>query len=327
MTSRRRSMDEDSAPVQVTEPLHVKYRPTSLNEVIGQAPTINALKSNLKAKARPHAFLFTGPSGTGKTTLSRIIAAEMGCGTNVMEIDAAGNSGIDAMKEVLSSLRYQGFGDKPNRAVIIDECHALSKQAWQSLLKPIEEPPPHVFFFLCTTETGKVPETIVTRCQNYNLKAIRFSDLMDLLEQVCRKEGFDTDEYILELVARASDGSPRKALVMLAMVHDCRDEKEAEALLESPLEDKEIIDLCRALIDRGLSWSRLVEVLKAMPEMNAESARIVIVNYLAKCILGARSDRDAIRLLNIAEPFSRPFLSTDKLMPLLLAFADVIFKD
>lgn len=324
--SRRASIDEAQEAV-VEEPLHVKYRPRSLKDVLGQDAITAALKDNLKAKSRPHSFLFTGPSGTGKTTLSRIMAAELGCAGNVVEVDAASNSGIDAMKEVLAGVRYHGFGSSPNRAYIIDECHALSKQAWQSLLKPIEEPPPHVFFFLCTTETGKVPETIVTRCQNYSLKSVRFADLMDLLEAVCSKEGLDAPPAVLEVVARKCDGSPRMALVMLAMTQRCRSADEAEDLLDQPLDNKEIIELCRLAIDRELTWSKLQATLKAMPDLNAETARIVLVNYLQKCILGAKSERDAIRLLNLAGPFAQPFASSDKLMPLLLAFADAIFKD
>lgn len=321
MSSRRALVEE---PVN-NDPFHIKYRPATLGKVIGQDMVVDSLRDNLNSKsALPHSFLFTGPSGTGKTTLSRIVAREMGC-DDVLEIDAASNSGIDAMKEVLSTLRYHGFGDRPNRAIIVDECHALSKQTWQALLKPIEEPPGHVFFFLCTTEAGKVPETIVTRCLSYNLKPVRYADLMDLLEDVVVAEKLDMDDRVLEIVARSAEGSPRQALVMLAMVQGCTDPEEASQLLAQPLEDKEIIDLCRALIDRSLVWPKLLDVLKSMPDLNAESARIVISNYMAKCIVGTKDAKAAVRLLNIAAAFSKPFASSDKLMPLLLAFGDLLF--
>ena len=175
--------------IVVEEPLHIKYRPRSLQDVRGQDAVVDSLTTALKKSTRPHSFIFTGPSGCGKTTLARILAEKFGCSPqNVIEIDAATNNGIDSMREVTSTLRYNGFGDTPNKAIIIDECHALSKAAWQSLLKSVEEPPAHVFFFFCTTENGKVPETINTRCQSYFLKPLRFDDLMDLLEFVVDEE-------------------------------------------------------------------------------------------------------------------------------------------
>jgi DNA polymerase III gamma/tau subunit len=325
MTTRRK-IEEPKTVESHDEPFHIKYRPLSLDKVIGQDAVTKSLKALAKQATRPHAFLFTGPSGCGKTTLSRIMAAELNCQpANILEVDAAGNSGIDAMKEVMSTLRYQGFGTSPNKAIIIDECHSLSKAAWQAMLKPIEEPPPHIFFFLCTTESGKVPETIVTRCHSYMLKTVKFDDVMDLLESVCEAEGLSTPTNIVELAGRACSGSPRQALVMLSMLQDCRDLDEAGRLLETPLENKEVIDLCRLLIKGGLEWRRLVEILKAIPDINPESTRIVIVNYLAACAMGAKSEKEAIRILDIMSCFSKPFMTSDKLAPLLLAFGNLLF--
>lgn len=323
--SARRKVVEEAAPVEADEPLHVKYRPKSLNDVIGQDAVVKSLRDAMKKATRPHAFLFTGPSGTGKTTLSRILAAGLGCSpANILEVDAASNSGVDAMREVTSTLRYQGFGDSPNRAIIIDEAHALSKTAWQSMLKPIEEPPAHVFFFICTTEAGKVPETIVTRCHNYLLKPVRHESIMDLLERVADAEGMRTPDGVLKTAARACSGSPRQALVMLSMVQDCEDIDEASRILETATENKEIIDLCRLLVKGDLRWPQVIETLKAMNEMPAESARIVIVNYLTACILGARGEKDAARLMDILHEFRAPFNTSDKLAPLLLAFGNLI---
>lgn len=324
---RKRESSPVAEPVaQQDQPLHVKYRPTTLKQVVGQDPVVRSLQDVLASKTPGHVYLFTGPSGCGKTTLARILAAEFNCSSNILEVDAASNSGIDAMREVTSQLRYHGFGDTPNKAIIIDECHGLSKQAWNSILKPIEEPPPHVYIFFCTTESGKVPDTILTRCHSYTLKPVRQDDLMDVLEMVVDAEHMQTEQKILKLVAQSCGGSVRQALVMLSMVRDCSDVDEAAHLLESPVENKEVIELCRLLMSRRLQWPDVVATLKAIPDMNPESVRIVAVNYLAACAMGAKSDDDAERILDIMHSFSKPFNPSDKLAPLLLAFGDVVFR-
>lgn len=320
--SRRNQVTTD---VVVTEPLHLKYRPKTLAEVKGQPEAIKSIKAALSAKARPHTYLFTGNAGTGKTTLARILANMLGVTTNnIVEVDAGSSGGVDVMREVMEPLRYHGFGDSPNKAVILDEAHMLSKQAWASLLKTVEEPPAHVFFFFCTTEASKVPQNIQTRCLAYNLRQVPMDDLLDLLDFVCDEEGLKVPDRILTMIAQAAEGSPRQALVYLAKLQDVEDQDEAARLLEAPLENKEIIDLCRQLIKGDLTWGRLTKTLSAMPEMTAESMRIVIVNYLSACLMKA-SDREATRLLSLLYPFRNPFQSSDKMAPLLLAFGDLIY--
>src|SRR5260221_235773 len=143
-----------------------KYRPTHLKDVLGQSQVIKSLEHVIHEK-RAKAFIFAGPSGCGKTTLARILASKFAGGqaaiTNLTERDGAFASGVDSVRELVSSGLYRAIGASSVKAIIIDECHKLSASAWTVLLKPIEEPPEHVYWMLCTTEPSKIPKTIKTR--------------------------------------------------------------------------------------------------------------------------------------------------------------------
>jgi DNA polymerase-3 subunit gamma/tau len=306
--------------------LPIKYRPKQLSEVVGQDAVIKSLQSALKKSTHSHAYLFTGPSGTGKTTLARILASTFSCEpANIIETDAATNTGIDAMRDITSTLRYQGFGDTPNKMIILDEAHMLSKAAWASLLKAVEEPPEHVYFCFCTTDGGKVPDAIRNRCSSYDLKPVRYDDIMDLLEMVAEQESMKMPDSFLQQVAKAAGGSPRQALVMLHMIDGCDDADEVSRLLEMPLENKEIIDLCRLLVSGNLDWKKVTDTLKALTDTNPESIRIVAVNYINACLIGAKSERDVPRLLDLLAAFSKPCNQSDKLAGILLAIGNTIF--
>ena len=166
---------------------------------------------------------------------------------------------------------------------------------------------------------------MVTRCLSYTLAPVKFDILMDLLEDVCDKEKFDTPGNILQRVARAAEGSPRAALTLLSKVHDCEDESEAAALLQMPMDNAEIIDLCRLMIRGDLQWDKLQNVLKGLADTPAETIRIIVVNYINACLLGAKNDRDVPRLLDMLECFLKPGNPSDKMAPLLVAFGRYIY--
>ena len=170
----------------ITETYITKYRPISLDEVIGHKNVIISLQELFKNKATlPHGFIFVSDPGCGKTSFSRIIGNKLDCiDTNIIEVDAGIVTGVDAMRELISNLRYGGLGLNSNKLVILDEVHKLSSSAWDALLKTLEEPPPHVYFCLCTTDGKKVPETIKTRCHVYNLKPVDSNEIYNLLKLV-----------------------------------------------------------------------------------------------------------------------------------------------
>ena len=189
--------------------LYRKYRPSSFKEVLGQDHIIKVLSGAINLGNVSHAYLFAGSRGVGKTSIARILAKEVGCTENdLYEIDAASNRGIDDIRELRDSVNVLPF-ESPYKVYIIDEVHMLTKEAFNALLKTLEEPPKHVIFVLATTEVEKLPDTIVSRCQTFNFKKPSQKVLKDLVLTVAKKEGFELEPVSADLIAVLGDGSFR----------------------------------------------------------------------------------------------------------------------
>ncbi len=198
--------------------LYRQYRPHSFAEVRGQEQVTKTLQAALKNKKIAHAYLFSGGRGTGKTSVARIFARELGVTEkDVYEIDAASNRGIDDIRELREGVNVMPF-ESPYKCYIIDEAHMLTKEAWNALLKTLEEPPAHVLFIMATTELHKVPDTIQSRCEVYSFAQPSRELLSDIVIDVAKKEGFTLERPAAELVALLADGSFRDALSALQKV-------------------------------------------------------------------------------------------------------------
>ncbi len=287
------------------ETYHTKYRPTTFDAVRGQKEVVQSIIQALD-RASCRAFILSGPSGVGKTTLARIIASHVGClDSNLYEVDAATHTGIDAMRDVCVGLIYRGLGT-PQKVMIIDEAHGLSKQAWTSLQKDVEEPPEHVWWVFCTTEPTKIPVAIRNRCLCYSLNTLSKDDIYELLYEVAVNEHLGMLEDIIYAVAEAAEGSPRRALTYLAACVDCKTAKEAHELMSSVVEGGEIIELCRALAKPGLTWERAIKLLGRLDKPNPESIRHVILSYFVKVASSAKTELAAKRALAVLDAFSQP---------------------
>jgi len=198
--------------------LYRKYRPATFKDVLGQEHVVDVLKGALKQGNIAHAYLFSGARGTGKTSIARIFAQEIGVsGNDLYEIDAASNRGIDdirALREAVNTLPFES----PYKVYIVDECHMLTKEAFNALLKTLEEPPKHVIFILATTEIDRLPETIVSRCETHLFKKPSHAMLKDLVLSVAKKEGTTIEHASADLIAMLGDGSFRDTLGVLQKV-------------------------------------------------------------------------------------------------------------
>ena len=216
--------------------LYRKFRPAEFSEVKGQDVVVKTLQNQIKSDRIGHAYLFTGTRGTGKTTIAKIMAKAVNCenlvdgnpcnecetcksinagaSINVRELDAASNNGVDSIRQIIEEIEYPPTEGR-FKVYIIDEVHMLSTGAFNALLKTLEEPPSYVIFILATTEVGKIPVTILSRCQRYDFKRISIDTIADRLRELCEREQIVADDKAIMYIAKAADGSMRDALSLL----------------------------------------------------------------------------------------------------------------
>ena len=264
----------------MSQPLITKYRPTAFEQVIGNEAAINALVREVNGNSRPHAYLFTGPSGTGKTTLARIVATAVEA--SVMEIDAASHSGVDDIRVLVSTSGYKPL--VANKMMyIIDECHALSKPAWQALLKLVEEPPDWLFIALCTTEVQKVPETVKNRCYRVLLKSLKPVEIEDFVDTIAGLEGWEVTPETFQAIVQAAEGSPRRALSVLQAGHAARNREElAQVVAQVDSDTSPTQELAKLLISGNRDWKRARGLLEQIDD--EDEAVSIICSYIAAAI-------------------------------------------
>lgn len=237
--------------------LYRKYRPQTFKDVRGQDQVVSVLSSALAKGNIGHAYLFAGSRGTGKTSVARIFAREIGThDTDLYELDAASNRGIDdvrALREAVNTLPFSS----PYKVYIIDEVHMLTKEAFNALLKTLEEPPSHVIFILATTETEKLPDTIISRCEVHTFKQPSRQILKEHVIDIAQQEGFKLEHAAADLIALLADGSFRDAHgILQKIIHSSSDKKvsvDEVSLITSAPKGELVNDVLRSIQENDAS--------------------------------------------------------------------------
>jgi len=334
--------------------LYRKYRPDSFDQVIGQSFVKQTIQNEIKSNKLAHAYLFSGPRGVGKTTLARLIAKAVNCenrkdgesepcgkctsciniaknkNLDMIEVDAASNRGIDEIRELRERTRFAPATSK-FKIFIIDEVHMLTKEAFNALLKTLEEPPAYIIFILATTEVHKIPETIISRCQRFDFKKIDFKDIVERLDTISKSEGYTIAKEALQNIAYHSEGHPRDAESLLsqalAIAGDKKEIGLEELLMIMPASNfglifqfiefliksdiKNALELINKLVDDGIDLENFTEnLIKMIHKFILIKAGLNNLDWQLEKTLEAKADElvrqvSNVQLVFMIEAFSQ----------------------
>ena len=310
-------------------PLYRKYRPSNFNEVVGQQVVVKTLLNAIAHNRVAHAYLFCGPRGTGKTSIARIFAKTLNCldlqngipcgkcahcldmnntiSMDVIEIDAASNRKVEDARNILEKVQFTPVLGK-NKIYIIDEVHMLTTEAFNTLLKTLEEPPENLVFILATTEAHKVMETIVSRCQKFDFRRISVDDIKNRLKEISQKENINIDDDAIEFIARKSAGGLRDALALL-------DQSTVLALENKTITKKDIVTLLGSVSDEDLfsladliaqkNPNQVISLLKSIVDKGNDPNQIIkeLIGYFRNLMLASvcQNAEEAAKLLDISK--------------------------
>lgn len=298
--------------------LYNRVRPSKVSDLVGQDEAVQSLTALLKKKLTTKAFLITGPSGVGKTTIAYILRDHLKCHaeSDYNIYNAADKGGIDTIRTVIDNIRWKPLSKGGNRLWHFEECHKLTPDAQDTLLVPLEHPPPNVYFILSTTDPQKVKTAIKTRCTPINLKPIAESVLTKLVQKTAKAEGAKLHESVAKKIAECAQGSARMALVLLEQAIPVKGTSAKMAILEKSDAAGPAFDLCKAMFgweNAGRTdWPRAAKVLdqlkKEGSDQQIEGLRQMVLSTCANVML--KGGPAAGRALEIYSLFEFDFYST-----------------
>lgn len=283
--------------------LYHKYRPASFDEMFGNEQALDALRAILSnEQTRPHALLFHGPTGCGKTTLSRIVAKELAVkGADHVELNSADFRGIETIRTIRKNSQFKAM-EGACRIWVLDECHKLSNDAQNALLKLLEDTPSHVYFILCTTEPNKIISTVKGRCSQFQVVPLNDRQMFRLLRKVVKAENDKLEKIIYDQIIQDSFGLARNALQILEQVLNSEPENRLEIAKQVAETQSQSIELCRALIQKA-GWKKVSGILARLKEQDPESIRRHVLGYCESVLLNGENDQAGLIMEMFIDPF------------------------
>lgn len=289
--------------------LYRTYRPTTLKGIIGQPDAVKTIQGFIDRDAVPHAILFAGPSGCGKNTLAYILLKKLKCGqADFSEVNAADTRGIDTIRDIRSRMNLSPI-DGECRVWLIDECHQLLAPSQSVLLKMLEDAPEHVYFMFATTDSQKLLKTIQTRCAEVRVRHLTPKELQQAIETVAGQAEIELTEEVTKRIIECSDGSARKAIMLLDQIAGIESEEDRINAVLSSDSKKQGIDIARCLMSGRGNWPEVSALLKNCEE-EPETIRRIILGYASSIVLsGGKMTAKAYEILL---SFEAPFYDSGK---------------